>query len=148
MRNKLQKIEYFTMSCGIGGLIGIAIGTTAITVSTVALRTNPFDVIQTHEPLIRKVTRFGLISLGSGLFAFGLGVAVAKHIGENYPDSEVGFTGFSEDEKRFLELTSGCKDCKYFHGQCYGEDDVDLICGIHPYGNTNCPDWEPKTIKK
>lgn len=150
MSNKLQKIEYFTMTCGISGLIGIAIGTTAITASVVALRGNPFNVIQTHEPLIRKVTRFGLVSLGAGFFSFGLGVSVAKYAGENFSDPELesSFKGFNKEETQYLDLTSKCYDCKYFHGHCYGDDDIDLICAVHPGGveKSVCPDWEPKAL--
>jgi hypothetical protein len=50
--------------------------------------------------------------------------------------------GFSDDEEQYLELTSGCNDCKYFHGVQY--NDVDFICGIHPFGNSNCSDFETK----
>ncbi|BAZ19076.1 hypothetical protein NIES4071_109610 (plasmid) [Calothrix sp. NIES-4071] len=146
MKINTKYIDYFTMTCGISGLIGIAIGTTAITASTVALRTNPFNVIQTQEPLIRKAAKYGYLSLGSGLFAFGLGVGVAKYAADKLSDPELEqeFRGISEDEARYLDLTQKCKGCKYFHGQCYGKDDTDLICAIHPEGveESVCPDYE------
>lgn len=51
-------------------------------------------------------------------------------------------SGFNEDETQYLNLIDGCTSCKYFHGTQY--NDVDLICGIHPFGNTNCSDFETK----
>ncbi|BDA76620.1 hypothetical protein CAL7716_107860 (plasmid) [Calothrix sp. PCC 7716] len=59
-------------------------------------------------------------------------------------EAESEFIGFNEDETQYLNLVGDCFDCKYFHGTQYG--DVDLICGIHPYGNTNCSDFEPKLL--
>jgi hypothetical protein len=50
------------------------------------------------------------------------------------------FNGFNEEETRYLDLTSGCYGCKYFHGTAYGG--VDFICPIHPSGNENCVDFE------
>lgn len=137
--NRLDRIEFFTMSCGISGLIGIAIGTTAITGSLIALKTNPFNVVPTHGTLIKKVTRFGLTSLGGGLFAFGLGIAVAKHVGENLPSS------FTQGDENYLTKTHKCQGCKYFHGY-YSSNENYLICAVHPAGveESICPDWEPK----
>lgn len=57
-------------------------------------------------------------------------------------DSE--FSGFNEDETQYLELIDGCTKCSFFHGTQY--NDVDLICSLHPYGNTNCPDFESKYL--
>lgn len=50
------------------------------------------------------------------------------------------FTGFNNEENKYLELVSGCYGCKYFHGQQHGG--VDFICSIHPEGNKNCADFE------
>lgn len=52
------------------------------------------------------------------------------------------FTGFTEVEQSYLDLTEDCTSCKYFHGVQY--NDVDLICSIHPFGNINCADFESK----
>lgn len=52
------------------------------------------------------------------------------------------FKGFTEDEQNYLNLIDDCTGCKYFHGHQYNGND--LICGIHPYGNTNCSDFESK----
>jgi hypothetical protein len=57
-------------------------------------------------------------------------------------DCDSEFSGFNEDETQYLKLINGCTKCNYFHGTQY--NDVDLICGIHPYGNANCPDFESK----
>ena len=59
-------------------------------------------------------------------------------------EAQSEFIGFTDSETQYLNLVGGCFDCKYFHGTQYG--DVDLICGIHPYGNTNCSDFEPKSL--
>jgi hypothetical protein len=57
-------------------------------------------------------------------------------------DTDLEFSEFNEDETQYLELIDGCTSCKYFHGHQY--NDIDLICAIHPYGNTNCSNFEPK----
>lgn len=64
-------------------------------------------------------------------------------------EAQSDFTGFTDDETQYLNLSStmkidGCTSCKYFHGTQY--NDIDLVCGIHPYGNTNCPDFEDKHL--
>ncbi len=40
-----KDIQRFTTSFGLGGLISITIGTVAITGSTIALRINPYNVL-------------------------------------------------------------------------------------------------------
>lgn len=136
MNLRYKDIERFTTTFGIGGLISIAIGTTAITASTIALQTNVFNVLDKHETLVKETTRFGTTFLGTGLIALGIGVGVARHVGENHP--------FTEDEKRYLAKIEKCKNCKYFHGVQYYS--TDLICAVNPSGleGDNCPDWEQK----
>ncbi len=131
-----KDIERFTSTFGIGGLISIAISTTAITASTIALRTNVFNVLEKHEPQVREIARFGTTFLGVGLMGLGIGVGVARHVGENHH--------FSEDEKRYLAKIEKCKNCKYFHGVQYYS--TDLICAVNPSGleGDNCPDGEQK----
>lgn len=79
-------------------------------------------------------------------------VAPQEHIDLNQDDpsefdieAQSEFNGFTEDETQYLDLIDGCHDCKYFHGKCYGDNDIDLICSLHPYGNTNCSDFELKS---
>ena len=40
--------------------------------------------------------------------------------------------------------SSSCKHCKYYHGESYGGNV--LVCGIYPYGQENCPDFDSKKI--
>ena len=61
-------------------------------------------------------------------------------------EAQSEFIGFNDSETQYLNLIDGCHDCKYFHGKCYGDKDIDLICSLHPYGNTNCSDFESKSL--
>lgn len=33
-----------------------------------------------------------------------------------------------------------CRNCRHYHGRQY--NGVLLVCGMHPYGDANCNDWE------
>ncbi len=59
-------------------------------------------------------------------------------------DNNFEFSGFTQDETQYLNLIDDCTSCKYFHGTQY--NDIDLICSVHPYGNTNCSDFESKYL--
>lgn len=54
------------------------------------------------------------------------------------------FTGFTKDEQKFIDLTTKCLHCQYFHGVKY--EGVDLICGFYPAGNPSntCIDFKLK----
>lgn len=45
-----------------------------------------------------------------------------------------------------LKIPPRCTKCKYWHGQVHGNNL--LVCGLHPYGRENCPDFELETINK
>ena len=46
-----------------------------------------------------------------------------------------------EGEKKEAEkILSGCRGCKNLHGQVYGGNL--LVCGVHPYGQEDCGDYE------
>ncbi len=40
--------------------------------------------------------------------------------------------------------SSFCKNCKHYHGESYGGNV--LICGMYPYGQENCPDFDSEKI--
>ncbi len=42
--------------------------------------------------------------------------------------------------KEMLKIPDECFGCENLHGQVYGEKL--LVCGFHPYGQENCPDYE------
>lgn len=68
-----------------------------------------------------------------------------NNVFDEYFDTDNGnyqFKGFTEDEQNYLDLIDGCTSCKHFHGHQYNGND--LICGMHPYGNINCSDFESK----
>jgi hypothetical protein len=44
-------------------------------------------------------------------------------------------------ELLFPNRPPGCNKCLYFHGQSYNSQI--LVCGIHPFGLNDCPDFEP-----
>jgi hypothetical protein len=43
-------------------------------------------------------------------------------------------------EKSFQQIPSGCYGCTYLHGQIINGNL--LVCGIHPFGLDDCPDYE------
>ncbi|GJD19884.1 hypothetical protein RIVM261_048400 [Rivularia sp. IAM M-261] len=49
---------------------------------------------------------------------------------------------FHKEKNQYQELTTSCNNCKYFHGQGYGDNDIAFICAVKPYGDTNCSDFE------
>ena len=40
------------------------------------------------------------------------------------------------------ELPNNCLKCSWFHGQAYGGNF--LVCGMHPYGKEDCPDFSAR----
>jgi hypothetical protein len=138
MKSKFKVIEYFTMSCGIGGAIAIVVGTGAIGASLIGFGTiylgKAFDA---NQAKIESSIKFGGVTLGTGLFVLGIGLGVAKHADENYPDYP-----FTQDEEQYLAKIYKCRGCKYFHGHQY--NNVDLICALYPSGveEDKCPDYQ------
>ncbi len=51
-----------------------------------------------------------------------------------------GWCGAEGEKKEAENIPSGCRECKNLHGQVYGGNL--LVCGLHPYGQENCPDYE------
>ena len=54
----------------------------------------------------------------------------------------VGYSSQESGENKVLfnQIPSGCRGCQNLHGQVYGNNL--LVCGLHPYGQENCPDYE------
>lgn len=48
-----------------------------------------------------------------------------------------------EDEDEDEDIPAACIGCSNYHGKFYGDNDVQLICAIHPSGYTDktCPDF-------
>jgi len=44
------------------------------------------------------------------------------------------------------KIPDGCSGCKYLHGKRHGENL--LVCGIHPYGQEDCTDFEYRQAKR
>lgn len=51
------------------------------------------------------------------------------------------FVEFSSPQPMYKEAFAGCSNCINYHGKSY-QGNL-LVCGIHPYGEKNCPDFEP-----
>ena len=45
-----------------------------------------------------------------------------------------------ERNKVAQKIPSGCSGCSHLHGQVYGGNL--LVCGLHPYGQEDCADYE------
>ncbi len=137
--SKSDIIDIFTVTCGVGGAIAAIIGAATYTSGLVGMSTIYLGkIFDDQRPTLQKMMVYGSTWAGVGLFATGLGIAVARSAAEKSASEQL----FTDDEIAFLKTIKPCSGCKYFHGVNY--NGVDLICSLHPHGvDTNtCPDWE------
>lgn len=136
---KSDIIDIFTVSCGVAGSLTVIIGTATYTSGLLGMGTIYLGKILDHQrPTLHKMMLNGSTWVGTGLFATGLAMGVAR----NAASVSAREQEFSDDELKFLKKIKPCSGCKYFHGVNY--HGVDLICSLHPYGvdADTCPDWE------
>jgi hypothetical protein len=137
--SKSDITDIFTVSCGFSGVLVVVIGTVTYGSGLVGMGTISLGKILDHQrPALHKMMVYGSTWVGTGLFATGLAMGVARSAAKLSAREE----SFSDDETAFLKKIKPCSGCKYFHGVNYGG--VDLICSLHPHGvdADNCPDWE------
>lgn len=136
---KLDILNTFTVSCGVGGVIAAVIGIATYTSGLLGMGTIYLGkVLDAQRPTLQRMLVYGSVWTGTGLFATGLAMGVARGVGERSASEQI----FTDDELKFLKKIKPCSGCKYFHGVNY--HGVDLICSLHPYGidTDTCPDWE------
>jgi hypothetical protein len=140
--SKSDIIDIFTVSCGVSGALTVIIGTVTYASGLLGMGTIHLGKILDHQrPTLHKMMVYGSTWVGTGLFATGLAMGVARSAAKLSADEE----SFSDDEIAFLKKIKPCSGCKYFHGVNY--HGVDLICSLHPHGvdtdsTDSCPDWE------
>lgn len=137
--SKSDIIDIFTVSCGVAGSLAVIIGTATYTSGLVGMGTIYLGKILDHQrPALHKMMVYGSTWVGTGLFATGLAMSVARSAAQRSAREQI----FTDDEIAFLKKINQCNSCKYFHGVNY--NGVDFICAIHPHGvdGGSCPDWE------